>query len=73
LLIPCTIYTVGAENRTRMIGEVPDFRVCRMDYLSAGDSVIVGSETWRVFPPVERTASDSQGSGLVGYAYKVVA
>jgi len=73
LLIPCTIYTVGAENRTRMIGEVPDFRVCRMDYLSAGDTVVVGSEQWRVFPPIERTASDSQGSGMVGYAYKVVA
>jgi len=73
LLIPCTIYTVGAENRTRMIGEVPDFRVCRMDYLSPGDTVIVGSETWRVFPPVERTANDNQGSGMVGYAYKVVA
>jgi len=73
LLIPCTIYTVGAENRTRMIGEVPDFRVCRMDYLSPGDTVIVGSETWRVFPPIERTASDDRGSGMVGYAYKVVA
>jgi len=73
LLIPCTIYTVGAENRTRMIGEVKDFRVCRMDYLSPGDSVIVGSEQWRVFPAVERTNNDNQGSGMVGYAYKVVA
>jgi len=73
LLIPCTIYTVGAENRTRLIGEVPDFRICRMDYLSAGDTVMIGSETWRVFPPFERTALDNQGSGMVGYAYKVVA
>jgi len=73
LLIPCTIYTVGAENRTRMIGEVKDFAVCRMDYLSPGDTITVGQEQWRVFPPIERTALDAQGSGMVGYAYKVIA
>jgi len=73
LLIPCTLYSVGAENRTRMIGEVKDFAVCRMDYLSPGDTITVGQEQWRVFPPIERTALDNQGSGMVGYAYKVIA
>jgi len=72
LLIPCTIYTIGAENRTRMIGEVKDFAVCRMDYLSPGDTITVGQEQWRVFPPIERTALDTTGSGMVGYAYKVI-
>jgi len=72
LLIPCTIYTMGAENRTRIIGEVKDFAVCRMDYLSPGDSITVGQDEWRVFPPVERAANDNKGSGMVGYAYKVI-
>jgi len=68
LLIPCTIYTSGAQSRTRFIGEVPDFAVCRMDYLAPGDTVTVGSDNWRVFPPAQRGAD----SELVGYAYKVI-
>ncbi len=73
-VVPCAIYAFGAQQRSRYIGEAPDFGLCRMDFLAPGDSITIGTDTWRVFPLLQRgTASDfGNTSALVGYAFRVV-
>ncbi|MDV2795129.1 hypothetical protein [Pseudomonas aeruginosa] len=73
VVVPCAIYAVGAQQRSRYIGEVRDFGLCRMDFLAPGDTITVGADTWRVFPLLQRGAEGdwSNTSALVGYAFRV--
>ncbi|MED5072470.1 hypothetical protein T4Y61_30580, partial [Pseudomonas aeruginosa] len=61
-------------QRSRYIGEAPDFGLCRMDFLAPGDSITIGTDTWRVFPLLQRGTANDFGntSALVGYAFRVV-
>ncbi|EPK1092040.1 TPA: hypothetical protein ACKRRJ_000817 [Pseudomonas aeruginosa] len=73
-VVPCAIYAFGAQQRSRYIGEAPDFSLCRMDFLAPGDSITIGTDTWRVFPLLQRGTANDFGntSALVGYAFRVV-
>ncbi|MFU3349057.1 hypothetical protein ACM7LD_31220 [Pseudomonas aeruginosa] len=73
-VVPCAIYAFGAQQRSRYIGEAPDFGLCRMDFLAPGDSITIGTDTWRVFPLLQRGTANDFGntSALVGYAFRVV-
>jgi len=73
ILTPCSIYIFGKQERTRYIGDVPDFAVCRMDYLAAGERIVAGSDEWIVLPLIQRGEDSQDYSGMVGYAYRVVA
>ncbi|MEX6731852.1 hypothetical protein AB2C47_29080 [Pseudomonas aeruginosa] len=48
--VPCAIYAFGAQQRSRYVGEVPDFGICNMAFLAPGDPLVIGSDTWRVYP-----------------------
>nr|WP_247738990.1 hypothetical protein [Pseudomonas aeruginosa] len=52
--VPCAIYAFGAQQRSRYVGEVPDFGLCNMAFLAPGDPLVVGSDTWRVYPLLQR-------------------
>ncbi|MDF5991344.1 hypothetical protein P4119_17910 [Pseudomonas aeruginosa] len=70
--MPCAIYAFGAQQRSRYVGEVPDFGICNMAFLAPGDPLVVGSDTWRVYPLLQRgtaTAFDST-SAWVGYCFR---
>lgn len=60
------------------LGQMPNFRHVRIDTLSAGDDITVGSDTWTVFPRKRKTSLDELdnsytiGSGPGGWAYKKV-
>ncbi|UIO45582.1 hypothetical protein K5A80_36450 [Pseudomonas aeruginosa] len=72
--VPCAIYAFGAQQRSRYVGEVPDFGICNMAFLAPGDPLVVGSDTWRVYPLLQRgTATDfGSTSAWVGYCFRVV-
>ncbi|HGM5672799.1 TPA: hypothetical protein ACKPY8_004145 [Pseudomonas aeruginosa] len=72
--VPCAIYAFGAQQRSRYVGEVPDFGICNMAFLAPGDPLVVGSDTWRVYPLLQRgTATDFDStSAWVGYCFRVV-
>ena len=73
-VVPCAIYAFGAQQRSRYVGEVPDFGLCNMAFLAPGDPLVVGSDTWRVYPLLQRgTATDfGSTSAWVGYCFRVV-
>lgn len=59
------------------VGVAPDLRLVNLANYAPGDSITLGTDTWRVFPQVKREASASLSvyagtSRLLGYAYRVV-
>lgn len=75
LLAPLQYFVNRASSLKSPIGRIPDMRMVGMQNLVAGDEVTVGSDTWLVFPMIQRTDSWGSGnsaiesSGHYGYAY----
>lgn len=75
LLVPPKVYMRGAQNRIRLVGEVPDTAYCDMTSLEPAGQFFLGTEEWRVFPLSHFNPNDvgaNSSSGSVGIAHKVV-
>lgn len=73
LLVPATMFVVGAQGRLRYIGKMRDFAYCQITGLAPGDTVKYGNEEWVVFPPY-RVGTNGQRTSLdQGYAFRKVA
>ncbi|TEF03695.1 hypothetical protein IPC1490_18650 [Pseudomonas aeruginosa] len=53
---------------------VPDFGICNMAFLAPGDPLVIGSDTWRVYPLLQRGSATDFGntSAWVGYCFRVL-
>lgn len=69
-------YFGSAPDRARLMGYVPDMRTVNMHGLTVGQEVVVGADTWVVFPVVrpgnEGLSFNQEQSYNYGYAYKKV-
>jgi hypothetical protein len=58
------------------LGQMKDVRMMNIANFVAGDEVVIGSDTWVVFPAGAKSAGDSiSGTGFTGYlgmAYKKI-
>lgn len=70
-LIRPLCFAERTTNVFSLIGDPPAFRFVKMTFLSPGDEVVLGSETWKCFPVVRKgsVAADFAQSGDFGYAY----
>lgn len=60
------------SNLFSLIGEPPAFRHVDMTYLNPGDEIVLGADTWKVFPMVRKgtaSAGTIPVSGNYGIAY----
>jgi hypothetical protein len=64
---PITIYDFhdpGAADEWRMLGIVPDLRVLNGKFLQPAEELVVGSDTWKVFPWCRKSSSaNDENSG----------
>lgn len=73
----CFVQADIVDNLRHPIGFPDDFRFVRIDNFQPGDSITLGSDTWRVFPVVRKGAAvigppGVQNSWNYGYAYRQV-
>jgi hypothetical protein len=70
-------FTGGADEMYGPMSQMKDVRGLNIREFTAGDEIVVGGDTWVVFPSAEKAISDSvstMGSSLYqGIAYKKVA
>lgn len=59
-------------DRWRYLGQLPDIRVMNGKFLDTAEELVVGADTWKVFPWV-RKATTGEHSGNMFVAYKKVA
>jgi hypothetical protein len=75
-LIPLEMWKRHVDGTYRMMGYMPDFRYINMKYLTAGQELTYGSETWKVFPVKqkgERIAGNTTPFSLwYGIAFKKI-
>jgi len=71
--------TVSSVGRNVNLGRVQDVRMVSMEFHSGGDEIIIGSDTWKIFPPrAKDTAAIDSGmttftttsSGYWGLAFR---
>ena len=43
--------TVANPGRNVTLGRVQDVRMVSMEFHSGGDEIVIGSDTWKIFPP----------------------
>lgn len=61
------------ESQRSMLGSPHDLRWIRIDNITPGDAITIGSDTWRVFPVIRKNGGAGiENSGNFGYAYRVV-
>jgi hypothetical protein len=66
------MYGERTSNLGSPLGYPPHLRWVRLDYLSPGDVLTIGSDQWKVFPVIRKDGGTGQvNSGKYGYAYKV--
>lgn len=79
-LIPIYIFTdiggTSSGNRTPL-GVVKDLRLVWMESFAAGQEVVLGSDTWMVFPIYRRSTFQNSGDDMpnswqLGYAYRKI-
>jgi hypothetical protein len=70
-LIRAFCFAERASGFFSFIGDPPGFRFLDMTYLSPGDEVVFGSETWKVFPITRKgsTPAEIPQSANFGFAY----
>jgi hypothetical protein len=72
VLLPPWMYGERTSNLGSPLGYPPHLRWVRLDYLSPGDVLTIGSDQWKVFPVIRKDGGVGQvNSGKYGYAYKV--
>lgn len=73
---PVELFVNRASSLRSPIGRVPCMRSVNMTNYTPGELVVIGSDTWQLFPIVQRTTTFNQvpssvpSSGLYGYAYR---
>lgn len=72
VLLPAWVYGERSANLCSPLGYPPHLRWVKLDYLSPGDVLTLGSDQWKVFPVIRKNGTAGQvNSGTYGYAYKV--
>lgn len=70
-LIRVQCFAERSSGLCSFIGEPPNFRHIRMDFLNPGDEITLGTEVWKVFPYVRKgTTPNIRSSGNIGIAYR---
>lgn len=55
-----------------LLGFPPGIRWVNMRYLDPGDVIVLGTESWKIFPVIRKNGTVGQpNSGVFGYAFKV--
>lgn len=72
VLWPFLAYVTRPSSNNSLIGMPPNVRAVSLEYLLPGESLTLGSDTWKVFPIVRRNGNTGEeNSGTYGIAYKV--
>ena len=82
ILVPINLYAPrgsGADAFFVPLGRVSGIRMIRMDGLDPAQNILVGNKTWKVFPAIRKSESQTVSRGtwwgatessyLIGYAY----
>ena len=73
ILSPLIVAGARQGGFRSILGAPRDLRLVRMDNLAPGDTITLGSDTWRCFPVCRKNGvSGQENSGPYGYAYRVV-
>jgi hypothetical protein len=63
----------GSSTQRSIVGQPFDLRVLRINNITPGDVITIGSDQWRVFPVVRKSApAGVENSGSWGYAFRMV-
>lgn len=72
VLFPCWMAGARGSSYFSPLGYPPGMRWVKLDYLSPGDILTLGTDQWRVFPVIRKNGGPGQPtSGTYGYAYRV--
>lgn len=66
-LLPIRVYKARPSFKSSMILDLQNARLVRVDNLSAGDILTLGSDKWRVFPWYRKDISNRNGGGGVNH------
>lgn len=75
-LLPIRAYKFRPSNKSSLIVDVVNARHCRIDNMTPGDILVIGSDKWKVFPWLKKNVSarnagfDVTHTGTFGWAIK---
>jgi hypothetical protein len=75
VLVPCMVSVSrgGNQNNQSILGAPYDLRLVRIDNLTPGDVMTIGSDQWKCFPVIRKNGGPGLENSLNwGYAYRVV-
>jgi hypothetical protein len=80
ILIPVELYYINSISHFKYLGHTEHIRFVRIDNYNSNDSIVLGSDTWRVFPMISKNVAERNGasgagstnSGTLGLAIRYV-
>lgn len=69
---PITCFAQTSTSDLYYLGAMPDVRGMNIQYYNPGDEVVVGGDTWVLFPSRQKSEFNVTGSKYQGIAYKKV-
>lgn len=71
ILWPFLYYVSRPNSQNSWLGSPPNVRAVSLEFLNAGETLNLGSDSWKVFPIVRRNGNlGEENSGTFGIAYK---
>lgn len=68
---PIELYYMDlVANDVFYLGHQPAVRVVNMEFFAPGDTIVVGSDTWYIFPASQKALSGGNSSNNLGIAYR---
>ena len=72
VLAPAIVMVERTTNVFSIAGAPLDFRFVRMDNITPGDVITIGSDQWKCFPIIRKNGPPGvENSGPYGYAYRI--
>lgn len=72
ILQNCLVSGARVSGQFSPLGWPPNMRWVNLRYLDPGATLVLGSDTWKVFPVIRKNGGSGQpNSALYGYAFKV--
>jgi len=66
-------YKDPSNLRVYLLGKLSDTRIVNIRNFAAGETIVIGSETWHIFPMSQKTSAAIAGrSGFLGVMYREV-